>query len=410
MNAKNVEGMLLLEQSFARVPYENYRKVFRTSQRYIDRDLYRTLCDSAKSFADQASSSSAPTGGEVDSERAIQSIDAMITNVENLKRKLSQLHATSGGPTQDVLRERLQHVATIERPSTNEAEHERWADARLDRWLVDWALRNGKENTARMIAKEKHIENLVDIDLFSDVRRIEKALEQHSCAEALVWCSENKSALRKMKSTLEFDLRLQEFIELARALKYKEAIAYSHKYLVPWKETHAEQIMQVSALLCFQPKNTSQGRYKRLYDPSRWSSLVESFRRAVYSLNALPSEPLLNLSLYAGLASLKLPACFNPHTKNVDCPVCDGGSGSGGGLGKLAEQVPLSHHANSTIVCWITGKIMDADNMPLAFPDSGYVYSKDAMEEMALKNNGVVTCPRSKSTCQYSDLRKVFIS
>lgn len=167
---------------------------------------------------------------------------------------------------------------------------------------------------------------------------------------------------------------------------------------------------------------------QRLYDYSRWSNLIRSFRLAVYNLNTLPNEPLLHLALYGGLASLKLPACYDPHTKNVDCPVCDGESaalnaagnsdvtmsnasiigssndiaehgsqssttslstsGSDGtttesmstsgssllGLGKLAEEVPFSHHANSTIVCRITGKIMDEDNMPMAFPN-GNVYS-----------------------------------
>src|SRR5262249_2532987 len=101
----------------------------------------------------------------------------------------------------------------------------------------------------------------------------------------------------------------------------------------------------------------------------RWKTLIESFRHSIYSLNSLPNEPLLNLSLYAGLAALKLPVCFDSASKNVDCPVCDGigkstenaitelsspspkALGTGLGLGKLAEEVPHSHHANSTIVC-----------------------------------------------------------
>jgi macrophage erythroblast attacher len=50
-------------------------------------------------------------------------------------------------------------LATVENiPTASDPEFGRWADTRLDRWLVDWALRNGKEKTARMIAKEKHIE------------------------------------------------------------------------------------------------------------------------------------------------------------------------------------------------------------------------------------------------------------
>ncbi|KAJ7664299.1 CTLH/CRA C-terminal to lish motif domain-containing protein [Mycena rosella] len=405
-NKLNVDGILLFEQPFARVPYENYRKVFRTTQRNVERDL-KAVQATANELVKQSSS------GDVSSESAIQSIDAMIITVENLKRKLSELHDTAGKPTQDVIRERLQHLATIENiPTANDPEFGRWADTRLDRWLVDWALRNGKEKTARMIAKEKHIETLVDIDLFSDIKRIEGALARHSCTEALAWCSENKSALRKMKSTLEFDLRLQEYIELIRAYKFQEAIEYSKKHLVSWQETHLEQIHLAVALLAF-PPSTACVRYKRLYDISRWTALVQSFRQAIYSLNTLPAEPLLHLSLYAGLASLKLPACYSHSMKNVDCPVCDGEAGSGSqglGLGKLAEEVPFSHHVNSTIVCSITGKIMDADNMPLAFPDTGYVYSREAMEEMALRNNGMVTCPRSRATCQLSDLRRVYIS
>jgi len=68
---------------------------------------------------------------------------------------------------------------------------------------------------------------------------------------------------------------------------------------------------------------------------------------------------------------------------------------------------------------------MDEDNMPLAFPN-GYVYSREvgielssqnlesvtnlqALEEMAAKNEGIVTCPRSGATCEFKELRKAFI-
>lgn len=69
------------------------------------------------------------------------------------------MQETAAKPTLDVLRERLQHLGTLERlESTTEPEFTRWTDTRLDRWIVDWALRNGKEKTARMIASEKGIE------------------------------------------------------------------------------------------------------------------------------------------------------------------------------------------------------------------------------------------------------------
>jgi len=109
---------------------------------------------------------------------------------------------------------------------------------------------------------------------------------------------------------------------------------------------------------------------QRLYDDSRWVNLIQAFRLAIYNLNSLPTEPLLNLALYSGLASLKLRSCNHKPSRNVDCPVCDSS------INTLAEEVPYSHHANSTIVCRISGKIMDEDNMPMAFP-SGHVYSRE---------------------------------
>lgn len=97
---------------------------------------------------------------------------------------------------------------------------------------------------------------------------------------------------------------------------------------------------------------------------------MQSFRLAIYHLSTLPTEPLLHLAMYAGLASLRLPACYTRGSRNADCPTCNVD------LGELAKEVPFSHHVNSTIVCRERYKIMDADNMPLALP-SGQVYSKE---------------------------------
>lgn len=68
---------------------------------------------------------------------------------------------------------------------------------------------------------------------------------------------------------------------------------------------------------------------------------------------------------------------------------------------------------------------MDGNNPPMAFPN-GYVYSREvcrsgslfyslnqrrqALEEMAVQHDGIVTCPRSQKTCTLQELRKVFVS
>jgi len=94
---------------------------------------------------------------------------------------------------------------------------------------------------------------MTDTDLFEAAQRIEDALNRRSCTECLQWCSDNRSTLRKLKSTLELDLRLQEFIELVRARKTNEAILYAKKHLMTFADTHLLTIQKVMALLAFSP-------------------------------------------------------------------------------------------------------------------------------------------------------------
>lgn len=66
------------------------------------------------------------------------------------------------------MRERLHHLAAVEAIHNGSGtEFARWADTRLDRWLVDWALRTGKEQTAKKIADVKSIEvRILQHDIF----------------------------------------------------------------------------------------------------------------------------------------------------------------------------------------------------------------------------------------------------
>lgn len=82
---------------------------------------------------------------------------------------------------------------------------------------------------------------------------------------------------------------------------------------------------------------------------------------------------MLNITLQAGLTALKTHTCSssenNSNDRNVNCPVCSKDS-----FGVLAQALPNAHHVNSSLVCRISGKIMDESNPPLVLPN-GYVYS-----------------------------------
>jgi macrophage erythroblast attacher len=97
--------------------------------------------------------------------------------------------------------------------------------------------------------------------------------------------------------------------------------------------------------------------------------LVESLKMEVFTLNSLTKQPMLNLTLQAGLTALKTHSCYNEEDKNVNCPVCATAS-----FGILGESLPNAHHVNSSLVCRISGKMMDESNPPLVLPN-GYVYS-----------------------------------
>lgn len=167
---------------------------------------------------------------------------------------------------------------------------------------------------------------------------------------------------------MEFNLRLQEHIELARAGRGMDAIKYAQKYLAPWKVSECKRIGQAMGLLIYKSDTECQP-YKDLYDNRRWTELIEQFRRDNYQLCSLTSHPLLSITLQAGLSALKTPQCYQHENQNVNCPICDNET-----LGSLAEKLPLSHHVNSAIVCRINGKIMNEDNPPMLLPN-GRVYS-----------------------------------
>ena len=80
--------------------------------------------------------------------------------------------------------------------------YDNWAHTRLDRLLVDYLLRQGYTQSAKELAEEKGIEELVDVGVFEECGKIEKSLREGRTAECLAWCGENKQALKKIDVSL----------------------------------------------------------------------------------------------------------------------------------------------------------------------------------------------------------------
>ncbi|KAI9315461.1 CTLH/CRA C-terminal to lish motif domain-containing protein [Dichotomocladium elegans] len=396
MNQIKGEQIIDLEQPLIKVPYEQLKKSVKHSSKYLEIQIANVL-DKINRCVKAAEEN------RLSPEEAIKTLDDLNEQLENVQRKLKKYwqEETTHAKRLKVRGDHLNEITGI--TSVKAPQFQRWTRTRVSRLIVDYLLREGMTEAAKRVASENNVEDMVDVLLFTQSEKIEDALRNRSCKECLQWCSENRSSLKKQNSSLEFNLRLQEYIELAREEKGTEAIAYAQKYLAQWEPTEFKRIQQAMTLLAFKGDTACQP-YKDLYRPTRWDELIEQFRADNCKLCSLTSHPLLTITLQAGLSALKSPQCYHEDSRNVNCPVCDKDT-----FGKLAEGLPWSHHVNSTVVCRISGKIMNEDNPPMLLPN-GRVYSHEALQEMAVRNGGMVTCPRTGDVYRLEDVKKVFIS
>lgn len=291
-------------------------------------------------------------------------------------------------------------MSIVDRESDDRA---RWEKLRLDRALVDYMLREGMYETAEGLAMSQGIEQIVDTDIFRESRVVIEALRKKDCSEGLRWCNENKRRLQKVQSKLEFRLRLQEFVEHARAGRKEDAIKYMKKHLSSGTcdGERMYDIQRFMALLAFDPKTSCQP-YKDMYSERKWLELELAFKQDNYKLHGLTHESTIEIMLKAGLASLKTRKCGTEADRKPNCPTCVEPYLS------LAQSLPRGRHENSILVCSISGEIMDENNPPMALPN-GNVYSLNALTKLAEENNGVITDPRNRDTVQMNDLTKCFI-
>mmetsp|Transcript_5102 Transcript_5102/g.10456 ORF Transcript_5102/g.10456 Transcript_5102/m.10456 type:complete len:393 (-) Transcript_5102:261-1439(-) len=327
----------------------------------------------------------------------IETLDSVISKLQGFKRKLQDTASEEEDQVQRC-RARIQHLALL---TSGPESVNRWRSLHLDRLLVDHMLRCGYYDAAKQLAESSKIQDLVDMDVFYSARNVVDALKKHSCTEALQWCAENSTRLKKMKSKLEFKLRKAEFLELVCKRQLMDAITYARKHLAPWAKTHMKELQQAMATLVF-VNDLEASPYKHLFDDSRWEDVIDTFHQDNHRLNNLTLESLLTIYLQAGLSVLKTPFSYQPDC-NVEDPL------HWPKFQTLAAGLPYAKHLHSKLVCFVTKELMNEDNPPMVLPN-GYVYSYKALQEMAQKNSGTITCPRTGFRCEFHELSKAFVS
>nr|CAD7439861.1 unnamed protein product [Timema bartmani] len=311
-----------------------------------------------------------------------------------------------------VCKRRLEHLKEHAGTGTSESSASAvnlWRRRRLDRMLVEYFLRRGYYGAATRLAHRSDLRDLTNIDVFLVSREVERSLARRETAKCLAWCHDNRSKLRKLKSTMEFNLRIQEFVELVRADRRMEAVRHARKYFSSFEDDQLQDVQHCMALLAF-PTSTELSPYKELLDENRWEKLVEQFRQENYRLFQLASQSVFTVALQAGLSALKTPypLCSktiivnNRESRNASCPVCQES------LNKLASSLPFAHCSQSRLVCTISGLPLNEHNQPMMLPN-GYVYGEQSLEQMALDNNSQIICPKTKEVFPHQKIEKVFV-
>jgi len=378
------------EYAILRVGYELLAKFVRTSQRSLEKEIEK-VANNIQFFSKSMDSKA----------DAMQYLKSQVNRLKELKEKLSK--AIQHEKTQlEALKQRLTHaqVPHILTKKGNAQSISEWYNTRLSRVLFDYLMREGFTKTAELLLRRDHLGQLVDTKIYSTMRTIISSLEAQQCTAALKWCGENRTRLKKNNSLLELDLRIQEFLLMIEKSKL-EAIKYARKWLQPHCSVYPDKVQRAMGALAF--TSIAKSPYKSMLSSDHWNALIKQFKIDCSVLYGLPSSPMLCIDFQAGLALLKTEQCFVEDEKLLNCPVCQPP------FNELSQGLPFSRKNISTLVCRISGKPMKDNNPPVALPN-GYVYSKDALDEMAANNNGTITCPRTGLTCNYNDLKKIFIT
>jgi len=382
-----------LEHSSLMVPYEYLNRTFRNAQKIIDREVSH-LNVSTENLKKLSSKK------ELTVKETEVAFDEVINKLESLKYKATEA-VDHERQRLGTCKRRLEHIKEYDNPKKGAQSH--WKRVRLDRMLVDHFLRSGYYNTAVQMAETASKKDLVDIDLYLVARDVENALLNKDSAPCLQWCHTNKSKLKKLQSTLELNVRIQDFVELVRCGNRLEAVIYARKHFsmsgsegggVP------EVLKTVMALLAFKP-DTEVKRYKELFDETRWNLLVDQFRQENFALHQLSSQSALEIVLQCGLASLKTPHCYHEDERSRECPVCCRL------FNELGRPLPFAHCGQSRLICSISGEPMNEHNHPLMLPN-GNVYGELALSTM-VDADGMVECPKTKERFKFDEALKVFI-
>lgn len=362
MNEPSVDFNVKVRQVQFSVPVELIRKNLKTLQKQIEK---------AKKQATEEITRFKKNPRLSNKEKAVV-IRKIIKTIENLNAKLASC-AASDSEYRLRLVVRAQHLDKIRNFTLSTSSADLGSDVLLDlhnpgliNWyrdetnllIVDYLLKaNTKRNTnvgrELMLYLEKSLDlpisKLVDADVYDTLNRVYLSIvEDHDLASIKAWFNENKAALKKINSNLQFEIIFCEYLAMVESGDEFGAVSFSRTSLSEYarKENYGDDLTNYEANLKrltkvgtplvassalpkqYTPRRTSNAwlslssfspssgtakrfkEYRQKTSQETWMGLAEHFLQDFTEIFGIPKTYPLLVYLLAGLSSLKTRSCY----------------------------------------------------------------------------------------------------
>lgn len=384
----------VLEYATFKVPYEELNMEFRRGHKNMER---------AGAGLKRSISSLRNVLSEKD---GCVSVAAARESFRDFKSKLEQLDAAKRDAVRkqrqfiNNMQARIQFLRNEDIPgdkSTQDFGLWRRDRQQVARLICMQMLRCGHIESAKALAEEMSVQDMVDLEVFTKIEYVVNALLNKDSGPCLEWIAEHRSKLRRMNSKLEQIVRVQNAVELVRVNRVRDALFYVRKHLGTMKEEWCGDAMKLMGLIAL-CAHSGVPAYKDLLSEHRWQSLADLFREEVFTLYQLPRQSAFAICLQCGLSAYKTPHCSPGGVEK--CPTCQPCAYA------LAEGLPYAHTVNSRLICSFSGEALNEENHPMMMPD-GRVYGEKAIRELQVDD--MVRCPRTGNMVPIDHVLKLYV-
>ncbi|ORY95779.1 CTLH/CRA C-terminal to lish motif domain-domain-containing protein [Syncephalastrum racemosum] len=210
---------------------------------------------------------------------------------------------------------------------------------------------------------------------FRKMYSIMQELEERDLANAITWARENHEALRKMGSSLEFNIHRLRYIQLLAEQKPMEALMYGRELFAPFADKHLTEIKRLMTSMIYY-RDIAESPYADMYSPTLWADIRIEFQRDFCALLNMSADSPLYASVLVGTTAL--PVIMKLYkimsAKKTEWSQQD----------ELPVEIPLSEDLrfHSVFACPVSKEQATEDNPPMMMP-CGHVICRESLTRLS---------------------------